>query len=142
MFLHSILLIAGPKRGRLTPGFSIFVPTERLTLVRLQRSNSGPYTFIKGQRDNGTTQEHRNKGTTQEQRDNTGTKEHRNKGTKEPRNRNGQSAPIWSRLQLDPQSFEAPAPALSRKKWSLKAPAPPLQKILELKSSSSSSEKN
>ena len=29
--------------------------------------------------------------------------------------RDGQSAPIWSRLKFDPQSFEAQAPALSRK---------------------------
>ena len=29
--------------------------------------------------------------------------------------RDGQSAPIWSRLQLDPQSFEAPAQALIKK---------------------------
>ena len=30
--------------------------------------------------------------------------------------RDGKSAPIWSRLQFDPQSFEAPAPALIKKK--------------------------
>ena len=29
--------------------------------------------------------------------------------------RDGQSAPIWSRLQFDPQGFEGPAQALSRK---------------------------
>ena len=44
------------------------------------------------------------------------------------RARDGQSAPIWSRLQFDPQSFEAPAPALSRK--------------MEPKSSSSSTTRN
>ena len=30
--------------------------------------------------------------------------------------RDGQLAPIWSRLQFDPQSFEAPAPALIKKR--------------------------
>ena len=63
------LVIAGPKRGRPTPAFSIFIRSDRATeqasVVRLQRSNFVPYTFIKGQRDIGTTQEHRNKGTTQ-----------------------------------------------------------------------------
>ena len=90
---HSLELtiFAAPKRGRPTPGFSIFIrsnrPTDRATFVRLHRSNFGPYTFIKGQRDKGTTQVHRNKGTTQEQRDSTGTKEQRNKGTKEQQNK-------------------------------------------------------
>ena len=41
--------------------------------------------------------------------------------------RDEKSAPIWSRLKFDPQSFEAPAPALIKKK-------------VEPKSSSSSSE--
>ena len=33
----------------------------------------------------------------------------------EVQGRDGQSPPIWSRLQFYPQSFEAPAPALSGK---------------------------
>jgi hypothetical protein len=59
--------------------------------------NFGPYTFVKGQRDNtGTKGQYRNKGTTKgQQRDNkgpkeqgnTGPKEHRNKGTKEQKNK-------------------------------------------------------
>ena len=61
--------------------------TKQASLICLQRSNFGPYTFIKGQRHKGTTQEHRNKGTTHEQRDNTGTKEQRETGTKEQRNK-------------------------------------------------------
>ena len=53
------------------------------------RSNFGPYTFIKGQRDNtGTKGQYRNKGTTKgQQRENKGPKEQRNKGTKEHRNK-------------------------------------------------------
>ena len=61
-------VFAGPKTGRPTPGFSIFIRSDRPTFVRLfirsffflQRSNFGLYTIIKGQRDKGTTQEHRN----------------------------------------------------------------------------------
>ena len=60
--------------------------TKQASLVRLQRSNFGLYTFIKGQRDKGATQEHRNKGTTQEQR-NKGTEEQRKKGTQEKTNK-------------------------------------------------------
>ena len=60
------------------------------TFVRSSlRSNFNPYTFIKGQRDKGTTQELGNTGTqytgTKEHR-NTGTQEHRNTGTQEHRN--------------------------------------------------------
>ena len=83
-------IFAGPKRGRPTPGFSIFTcsdrASEQASLVRLLRSNFGPYTFIKGQRDKGTTQEQRNKWTNEQRNKGTrnkGTKEQRNKGTKE-----------------------------------------------------------
>ena len=52
-------IIAGPKRGRPTPGFSIFIPSVGRSVGRSvawsvgpsPRSNFGPYTFIKGQRD-------------------------------------------------------------------------------------------
>ena len=84
------MFIAGPKRGQPTPGFSIFIRTFVRTFVRPSlRSNFGPYTFIKGQRDNtGTKGQYRNKGTTKgQQRDNIGPKEQRNKGTKEHRNK-------------------------------------------------------
>ena len=78
------MIFAGPKRGRPTPGFSIFIrsdraterPTERATYVRLLRSNFVPYTLIEGKRDKGT------KG----KRDQ-GTKGQRNKGTKGQRDK-------------------------------------------------------
>ena len=56
-----VCIFAGPKRGRPTPGFSIFMRSDVRSLVRLLRSNFGPYTFIKGQRDTGT-QGQRDKG--------------------------------------------------------------------------------
>ena len=59
-------MFAGPKRGRPTPGFSIFIRSLVCSFggsdVRLLRSNFGPYTFIKGQRDT-RTQGKRDKGT-------------------------------------------------------------------------------
>ena len=95
--LHDLIFFlfffAGPKGGRPTPGFSIFIRTSVRPYVRTYvrtslRSNFGPYTFIKGQRDNTETKgQYRNKGTTKgQQRDNKGPKEQRNKGTKEQRN--------------------------------------------------------
>ena len=83
-------LLPDPRGAGLRLAFQfLYVRTEQAnkqpSLVRLQGSHFYPYTFIKGQRDTGTTQEHRNKGTTHEQRDNSGTKEQRNKGTKEQR---------------------------------------------------------
>ena len=96
LFINTILIIAGPKRSRSTPGFSIFIrsfvrsfgASEWATYVRLLRSNFGPYTFIKGQRDKGIkgqmdkgTKGQRDKGA-KGQRDK-GTKGNRVKGTRE-----------------------------------------------------------
>ena len=83
-----------PRRAGLEQAFQFsYVRTSVrsyvCTFVRPSlRSNFGPYTFIKGQRDNtGTKGQYRNKGTTKgQQRDNKGPKEQRNKGTKEQRN--------------------------------------------------------
>ena len=74
------IIFAGPKRGQLSPGFSIFIrsdrPTDRLTdrprLVCLLRSNFSPYTFIKEQRDKGTNGP-RDRGTKGQKKENTGT---------------------------------------------------------------------
>ena len=75
---------AGPKRGRPTPGFSIFIRLHG-RIVCLLRWNFGPYTFIKGQkgqRDKGTKGQ-KDKGTKgkREKREK-GTKGQRDKGTK------------------------------------------------------------
>ena len=53
------MIFAGPKRGRPTPGFQfLYVCLDVRLFVDLSlRSNFGPYTFFKGQRDKGTTQE-------------------------------------------------------------------------------------
>ena len=81
LFVHSNQVFAGPKRGRPTPGFSIFIRSDRA-------SEQAPFVSLDqilvpthSLRDKGPQGQHRNTGTIQEQRDNTGTKEQRNKGT-------------------------------------------------------------
>ena len=95
---HRVQFLLDPRGAGLHLAFQFsYVGSFACLLVRPSlRSNIGPYTFIKGQRDNtGTKGQYRNKGTTKgqqtdnkgpkEQRDK-GTKEHRKKGTKEQRN--------------------------------------------------------
>ena len=90
MDIYLYIYLPDPRGAGLHLAFQFsYVRSDTQSVGRSLRSNFGPYTFIKGQRDKGTTQELGNTGTqdtvTQEHR-NTGTQEHRNTGTQEHRN--------------------------------------------------------
>ena len=109
-FNSNLLFFCRTQEGPATPGFSIFIRSDKGReggrLVCLLRSNIGPYTFIKGQRDRGTegqgdkgakgkrekgtkgSRGQRDKGTKgQRKKNDKGTKGQRDKGTKKHRDK-------------------------------------------------------